>query len=91
MIYAAITAAADSGITGVFLQFGVLGAFSLLALWFFLTVYKREVARADAAERALAALNSDVRDKILPALLDTIRVNQELKEILREQRRRDDG
>lgn len=90
MIYAA-AAAVDPGITGVFLQFGVLGAFSLLALWFFLIVYKREVSRADNAERALAALNSDVRDKILPALLDTIRVNQELKEVLREQRRRDDG
>lgn len=76
-----------SSITGVFLQFGVLGAFALLALWFFLTVYKREVARADRAEAALAVLNSDVRDKVIPALTDTIRMNTELKELLREQRR----
>jgi len=83
----AASIAADTGITGVFLQFGVLGAFALLALWFFLTVYKREVSRADAAEAALAVLNADLRDKVIPALHDTIRVNQELKEILREQRR----
>lgn len=90
MIVAAVTAATNAGITGVFLQFGVLGALSLLALWFFLTVYRREVSRADAAEAALALLNADLREKVIPALHDTIRVNNELKEILRAQRRRDD-
>lgn len=83
---AVVTAATDPGVAGVFLQFGVLGAIALLALWFFLVVYKREVARADRAEQALATLNFDVRDKVLPALIDTIRVNQELKELLREKR-----
>lgn len=78
---------ATASVTGVFLQFGVLGAFALLALWFFLTVYKREVERADRAEVALAALNSDVREKVIPALTDTIRVNAELQELLREKRR----
>lgn len=68
-----------------------LGALVVLAafgLWFFLVVYKREVARADKAEAALAALNSDVRDKVIPALTDTLRVNIELRELLREQRRK---
>lgn len=74
-------------VTGVFIQFGVLGAFALLALWFFMTVYKREVDRADRAEEALAQLNAQVRDKVIPALTDTVRVNAELQELLRDLRR----
>lgn len=81
-----MSTAADS-VTGVLLQYGVLGVFALLALWFFLTVYKREVARADRAEEALSELNLQVRDKVIPALTDTVRVNAELQELLRERRR----
>jgi hypothetical protein len=75
-----------ASVTGIFLQFGVLGAFALLALWFFFTVYRREVERADRAEAALAALNSDLREKVMPALLDSVRVNTELQQLLREKR-----
>jgi hypothetical protein len=76
-----------NSIAGVILQFGVLGALVLLAIYFFFIVYKREVERADRAEAALAALNSDVRDKVMPALIDTVRVNAELQDLLRERRR----
>lgn len=87
MLSAADPTDLTASVTGVFLQFGILGAFALLALWFFLSVYKREVERADRAEEALAELNSDVRDKVIPALTDTIRVNAELQELLRRERR----
>lgn len=87
MLGASVAADATNSVAAIFLQFGVLGAFALLALWFFLTVYKREVARADRAEAALAVLNTDVRDKVIPALTDTIRMNTELKELLRDQRK----
>jgi hypothetical protein len=89
MWFASDSTDATASVTGVFLQFGVLGAFALLALWFFLNVYKREVARADRAEAALAVLNSDVRDKVIPALTDTIRVNAELQQLLRDRRAND--
>ena len=89
MIWRAASDATDIGssVTGTFIQFGVLGAFALVALWFFYRVYTREVDRADKAEQALAELNHDVRAMVIPALTDTIRVNEEMKDILREIRR----
>lgn len=68
---------ASSSVVAVFLQFGVLGAFALVALWFFLRVYKRESDRADRAEAGKSDLEREVRDKVIPALTDATRAATE--------------
>lgn len=84
MILNAIAPAGE--ITGVFLQYGVLGAFALFGLWFFRTVYKRETERADRAEAALAELNRDVREKVIPVLTEAARAAADAAIVLRDAR-----
>lgn len=74
------------GVTSTFLQFGVLGAVALLGLWFVLTAYRREVARGDTAEKALAELNREMRDKVIPALTEATRALAEYAQSLRDRR-----
>lgn len=84
--------AAGTNITGdlasVFLQYGVLGAFAIIALVFFRTVYCRETKRADRAEAALAQLNLDVREKVIPVLTEANRLVAEATALAREGRSR---
>jgi hypothetical protein len=49
------------------LNVGAFGTLSVLLLGFSLTVYRREVRRADAAEAALTALQTKVIDLYAPA------------------------
>lgn len=83
---AANAADPTAGITSTFLQFGVLGAVALLGLWFVLTTYRREVNRADAADKALAELNREMRDKVIPALTEATGALVECARILRDRR-----
>lgn len=76
----------STGITQTFLQFGVLGAVALLGLWFVLTAYRREVARGDTAEKALAELNREMRDKVIPALTEATGALVECARIMRDRR-----
>lgn len=61
---------AETGTSGVdlspILNVGAFGTLSLLLLGFSLTVYRREVRRADAAEAALSALQTKVIDLYAP-------------------------
>jgi hypothetical protein len=77
---------APGEITAVFLQYGVLGAFALFGLWFFRTVYKRETERADRAEAALADLNRDVREKVIPVLTEAARAVADATLVMRNAR-----
>lgn len=80
-----VASAAPAGeVTAVFLQYGVLGVFAIFGLAFFRTVYKRESERADRAEAALAELNRDVRDKVIPVLTEANRTVSEAALLLRE-------
>lgn len=63
---------------------GAFGVLSLLLLWFALTVYRREVKRADGAEAALQALQTKVIDLYVPAVTEASRV---VGEFLLESRR----
>ncbi len=67
-----------SGIAAVFLQFGVLGAFALVSLWFFLRVYKRESERADKEAAARYELEREIRDKVIPLLAEFSRAGNEV-------------
>ena len=85
-MFSAVAQGAAGSITATFLQFGVLGAVALLGLWFVLTAYRREVARGDAAEKSLAELNREMRDKIIPALTEATGALVECAHILRDRR-----
>jgi hypothetical protein len=61
------------GVVDVFLQFGVLGAFALLSIAFYHRVWREQVQRAERAEAALSELNREVRDKVVPALVEANR------------------
>jgi hypothetical protein len=68
--WATVIAAADPGASvdlSPILNVGAFGTLSLLLLGFSLTVYRREVKRADAAEAALSALQTKVIDLYAPA------------------------
>lgn len=65
-------------VAAIFLQFGVLGAFALVSLWFFLRVYKREGERADREAMARYELEREVRDKVIPVLTEFTRAAAEL-------------
>lgn len=75
-----------SGLSESFLQYGVLGAVALLGLWFVLTAYRREVNRADSAEKGLAELNREVREKVIPALTEATTALVECARTLRDRR-----
>lgn len=77
-----------SDLANVFLQYGALGAFAIIALVFFRTVYRRETERADRAEAALAQLNLDVREKVIPVLTEANRLVAEATALAREGRSR---
>jgi hypothetical protein len=75
-------------VTGIFLQYGVLGVFALFGLYFFRIVYKRETERADRAEVQLAELNRDIRERIIPVLTEANRLVAEATALaLREGRK----
>jgi hypothetical protein len=82
--------AANAGSTGeaiaVFAQYGVLGVFSLVALAFYRTAYRRETERADRAEVALADLNRDVREKVIPVLTEATRATADATMAMRQSR-----
>lgn len=81
---ATVQADAPGDVAAIFLQYGVLGAFSLIALAFFRTVYRRETERADRAEAQLVELNRDVREKIIPVLTEANRLVAESASIVRD-------
>ena len=80
----------SSSIAATFLQYGVLGAVAIVLLWFsFNAIVRereradRETARADRAEAALAELNKDMREKVIPALTEATRVCTEAIAVIR--------
>lgn len=85
-IVAAATAETPGAVTAVFLQYGVLGAFALFGLWFFRTVYRRESDRADRAEAALAELNREVRNQVIPVLTEAARAAADATIVMRDAR-----
>jgi hypothetical protein len=69
------------------LNVGAFGTLSVLLLGFALTVYRREVKRADAAEAKLEALTREVIDLYVPATREATRVIGEFVDEVRRQRR----
>ncbi len=75
-------AAAQDSVVGVFLQFGVLGCLVLVGLYFFNRAWKDQQTRAEKAEQALAEVNRDTRDKVVPVLATVLAVLKDAESAL---------
>lgn len=77
--------AATGDVTGVFVQYGALGAIALLAMIAVRVLFQREVKaldlerqRADRLEEELRKLNATVQDRYMVTLTEATRVMSEI-------------
>jgi hypothetical protein len=70
----------------VFLNYGALGAITVILVVFARAAYKRESERADAANSEVARLNQVIQDRYLTALTETNTALTETNRILAELR-----
>lgn len=96
MFLAAATAAAAEEGGGpnyaVLGQYGVLGVFAVLLVWFAKFMIGRETTRADRLEAEVVRLNNIIQEKVIPALMSATGAVEESTELLRDlQRDRRDG
>jgi TRAP-type C4-dicarboxylate transport system permease large subunit len=85
-----ITSASPDVVTGVadtFLGAGIAGAIALVAIAFFWIAWKREAARADAERAAKDALVREFMDRVVPALVESTRVQRDFVDMARERAR----
>lgn len=86
---AALAAAAEGGEPNyaVLGQYGVLGVFAVLLVWFAKFMISRETARADRLEAEVVRLNNTIQEKVIPALLSATGAVAESTEMLRDLQR----
>lgn len=90
MIAAMLAAAADTGAgpnLAVLGQYGVLGVFAVLLVWFAKFMISRETARADRLEQEVLRLNNTIQDKVIPALLSATGAVEQSTEMFRDLQR----
>jgi hypothetical protein len=68
-------------------QYGVLGVFAVLLVWFAKFMIGRETARADRLEQEVLRLNTTIQEKVIPALLSATGAVEESTEMLRDMQR----
>jgi hypothetical protein len=68
-------------------QYGVLGVFAVLLVWFAKFMIGRETTRADRLEAEVVRLNNTIQDKVIPALLSATGAVEESTELLRDLQR----
>jgi hypothetical protein len=71
----------------VLLQYGVLGVFAILLVWFAKVAYSRETERADRLEAEVIRLNTLIQDKNIPALVSATNAIRDATEIIRDYER----
>lgn len=80
----ALPIAADTGAVdlSIFAQYGVLGLFAAILLWFSKGSVQRERDRADRLEDENRRLNSVIQDRVIPALTSATTAVQQSSELL---------
>lgn len=68
-------------------QYGVLGVFAVLLIWFARFMINRETARADRLEQEVLRLNNIIQDKVIPALLSATGAVEQSTEMFRDLQR----
>ncbi len=81
-ILAAVTDAAPGGVND-FIQYGVLGVFTAILIWFAKGAYQREKDRSDKAEAENQRLYTLMLERLIPALTSATRAAEESAELLR--------
>jgi hypothetical protein len=84
-----LTATEDAGgpNLAVLGQYGVLGVFAILLVWFAKFMINRETARADRLEAEVVRLNNTIQEKVIPALMSATGAVEESTEMLRDMQR----
>lgn len=79
-----IAAAADMSDVnvGVLAQYGVLGVFAMLLVWFARGAHQRERDRADRLEDETRRLNEAIQERVIPALTSATRAVEESVDLL---------
>lgn len=72
---------------GLLAQYGVLGVFALLLIWFAKVSYKRETDRSDRLEAEVIRLNALIVDRVIPALTSATSAVEDATELLRAMQR----
>lgn len=80
-------AAAESVDFSVFAQYGVLGIFAAMLVWFAKGAHQRERDRADRLEDENRRLNTTIQDRVIPALTSATRAAEEAGELLNAMQR----
>jgi hypothetical protein len=68
-------------------QYGVLGIFAVLLVWFAKFMISRETSRADRLEAEVVRLNDVIASKVIPALMSATGAVEESTELLRDLQR----
>lgn len=68
-------------------QYGVLGVFAVLLVWFAKLMIGRETARADRLEAEVVRLNNTIQEKVIPALLSATGAVEQSTEMFRDLQR----
>jgi hypothetical protein len=68
-------------------QYGVLGVFAILLVWFAKFMIGRETTRADRLEAEVVRLNNIMLEKVIPALMSATGAVEESTELLRDLQR----
>ena len=68
----------------------LLGGFALVSLWFWNRAWSQQQQRAERAEAALADLNREVRDKLIPALTAAVTAVRDSERMMAEVARRNE-
>lgn len=66
----------------VFAQYGVLGIFAAMLVWFARGAHQRERDRADALYEENKRLNTAIQDRVIPALTSATRAAEESATLL---------
>jgi hypothetical protein len=90
VVLAAVLSAAEEGAGpnyAVLGQYGVLGVFAVILIWFAKFMINRETARADRLEAEVVRLNDVIASKVIPALMSATGAVEESTEMLRDLQR----
>lgn len=83
-------AGADNLDLSVFAQYGVLGVFAAMLVWFAKGAHQRERDRADRLEEENKRLNSLIVDRVIPTLTDATAAAKEAGKLMNAMQRERD-
>ncbi len=81
--FAAVADVAPAAGVGDFVQYGVLGVFTAILIWFAKGAYQREKDRSDKAEAEKERLYTLMLDRVIPALTSATKAAEDSADLLK--------